>query len=497
MRKLRIGVMDLVAHSAKPSLWGRFMAPNFAGIMPQVTAAWCEEMGHDVTYICFTQYKDLPRSLDSFDLVILGALTTSAQLAYSLSNIFRSKGAVTALGGPHARGYPQHAAKYFDYVFGLTDKKVLSEVLQDCSPHRPEGLNVSAKKHPPALPTIRQRWKFIKAALDKAPFLKIIPIVGSLGCPYSCSFCYDANVHFQQLNLDEMKEDFPFLLTKFKRPIISFYDPNFGVQIDRYLDFIEENVPPGSIDFYAESSLSFLSEPRLQRLKKCGFKVMIPGIESWYEAGEKSKTGKKTGMDKVKQVSQHINLILSYIPYLQANFIFPFDSDEGEEPFELTKCFIDLSPGAFPVYCLLTAYGQSAPLNREYQEQNRILHLPFYFLDSQQAMNVVPKNYSWTEFYKHYTSLAQYSFRKKAMMARYKANKSTLWRWMNVFRGLHFSKIINYSKEFLNLFQSDRQFKKFYLQETSEVPQYYLQWMCKSLGPLWEWLPKDSIGEAS
>ncbi|UCH93742.1 MAG: radical SAM protein [Candidatus Aminicenantes bacterium] len=489
MQKLRIGVIDLVAHSVKPSLYGRVMAPNFAGIMPQVVAVWCEEMGHDVTYICFTRDKDLPKSLKTFDLVIMGVLTKSAQLAYSLSNLFRSQGAVTALGGPHARCYPQDAANHFDYVLGFTDKELVSEVLKDCSPHRPEGLIMSAKKHPSSLPNIRQRWKFIKAALDKAPFIKIIPIVGSLGCPYSCHFCYDSAVPFQSLNLEEMKEDFIFLLKKLKRPRLSFYDPNFSVQIDRYLDLIEENVPPGSIDFYAESSLSFLTESRLQRMKKNGFKVMVPGIESWYEMGEKSKTGKKSGMEKVRQVSEHINLIMSYIPYLQANFMFPFDSDEGAEPFELTKRFVDLSPGAFPAYSLLTAFGQAAPLNLEYQKQNRILPLPFYLLDCQQAMNVVPKNYSWTEFYNHYISLAQYTVTRQAMIKRYKVNTSPLWRWMNVFRGLHFFKVINFCKEFLSHFQTDENFKKFYLQESSKVPQYYLQWMRKSLGPFWEWLP--------
>jgi hypothetical protein len=488
-KKLRIGVIDLVAHSVKPSLWGRAMAPNFAGIMPQVVSVWCEEMGHDVTYICFTRYKDLEGCWDIFDLVILGSLTTSAPMAYSLSNLFRSRGAITAIGGPHARCYPADAANHFDYVFGFTDKELLAEVLGDCSHHRPEGLVISAKKHPSSLPGIKQRWKFINTALDKAPFIKIIPIVGSLGCPYSCNFCFDSTVPYQPLDLEVMKEDIPFLLKEVKRPRLSFYDPNFSVQIDRYLDFIEENVPTDSIDFYAESSLSFLTESRLQRMKKNGFKVMIPGIESWYEMGEKSKTGKKSGMEKVEQIARHINLILDYIPYLQANFLFPLDSDEGAEPFELTKRFLDLSPGAFPVFSLLTAFGQAAPLNYEYQKQNRILPLPFYFMDCQLAMNVVPKNYSWTEFYKYFIDLAKYAVTKKAMIKRYKSNKSLLWRWMNVFRGLHFSSVINYCREFLQRFQSDRQFKKFYLQETSEVPQYYIHWMRKSLGPLWEWFP--------
>jgi hypothetical protein len=33
---------------------------------------------------------------------------------------------------------------------------------------------------------------------------------------------------------------------------------------------------------------------------------------------------------------------------VQANFVFGLDGDEGKEPFELTKEFVNRSPGAFP-----------------------------------------------------------------------------------------------------------------------------------------------------
>ena len=66
------------------------------------------------------------------------------------------------------------------------------------------------------------------------------------------------------------------------------------------MDAIEEAVPPGRIDFIAES-LSLLSEPHLQRLQRNGFKALLPGIESWYDLGEKSKTGKMQGMEKVRR----------------------------------------------------------------------------------------------------------------------------------------------------------------------------------------------------
>ena len=67
-------------------------------------------------------------------------------------------------------------------------------------------------------------------------------------------------------------------------------------------------LPRRRISFIAESSLSLLSEERLKRLKANGFKGMLPGIESWFEMGAKSKTGRATGLEKVRQVSEHVNM---------------------------------------------------------------------------------------------------------------------------------------------------------------------------------------------
>ena len=81
-------------------------------------------------------------------------------------------------------------------------------------------------------------------------------------------------------------------------------------------------------------------------------------------------------MDKVEQVAEHVNMILRYIPYVQTNFVLGLDGDMGPEPFELTKRFLDLSPGAFPAYSLLSAFGRAAPLNLEYQRAGPRASLP-------------------------------------------------------------------------------------------------------------------------
>jgi hypothetical protein len=496
VRKLRIGVIDLVTKGPTHALYARVMYANLASIMPQVIAVWCEEEGHDVTFICYTGFENLVEELpDRVDLVFVGAFTEAGQLAYALSNLFRSKGAVTVLGGPHARSYPQDARQYFDYVVGFTDKRVIRDLLQDCSQHRPLGVCVAAKQQPTTLPGVRERWKFIEPTLQKAPLIKIVPMLGSLGCPYTCSFCIDSLVPYQALEYSVIKEDLRFLLAKFRRPRIGWHDPNFGVHFNDTMDAIEEAVPLDSVDFIAESSLSLLSEPHLRRLKQNGFKAILPGIESWYDLGNKSKTGKMKGIDKVRQVSEHVNLIMRYIPYVQTNFVLGLDVDEGPEPFELTKRFVDMTPGAFPAYSLLSAFGQAAPVNVEYQRAHRVLPVPFQFVNAYQDMNVKPKHYSWPDFYDHVLDLSKYSYSWHSIINRYRAIKAMIPRWMNVLRAVSSSGFgrIKYHEDVRRRLDIDRQFRRFLEQETTELPEFYVNRIRKELGLFWEWLPEGAL----
>lgn len=499
MSKLHIGIIDLLTNSGKPSLWGRIMMGNYAGIMPQAIAVWCRESGHEVSYFCYTSSKDLKHCIQNFDFALISAFTQSAQMAYAMSSLLRSRGTITALGGPHARSYPADAARYFDYVFGLTNKSLLLEVLADLSPRRPQGIFLSASKQPDIIPGVRKRWPFIKIALNRAPLVKVIPMIASFGCPYSCGFCVDAHNPYQPLDLETIKEDLLFITASVKNPIVAWCDNNFGIHFNEIMTVIEENITPGRISFIAESSLSVLNEKNVVRMKKNGYKVLLPGIESWYKFGNKSNTPGITGVEKVEKVSRQINMILSHIPYLQINFIFPLDEDHGSEPFELTQQFIEKTPGVFPSYAMLSAFGCSAPDNIQYQRENRIIPVPFHVLDAQMDMNVRPKHYSWPDFYRHLKSLTKKTFSKKILRKRFRANPSVPLKLLNLFRGIT-SQGIGRTKlcdRFLNRFERDGEFRAFFQQDTLEMPRFYLDWVRKDLGPLWEWLPEGAMDPGS
>ncbi|HEV7502499.1 MAG TPA: hypothetical protein VGQ33_20925, partial [Vicinamibacteria bacterium] len=217
--------------------------------------------------------------------------------------------------------------------------------------------------------------------------------------------------------------------------------------------------------------------------------------ESWYSLGGKSKSGGRTGLDKVEQVSEHVNTILRYIPYVQANFVLGLDEDVGEEPFELTKRFVDLTPGAFPAYSLLSAFGQAAPLNLELQRDGRVLPTPFHFLDNNKATNVRPKNYTWPKLYDNIIDLRRHSFSWRAIGRRMRANRVQTARWMNFVRAVSAEGFgrIKHDSNVRRLLDEDTSVRSFFEGESATIPTFYTDRVRQDLGPWWDALPEQSL----
>lgn len=490
---MRVTIIDLVTEGPATDPFSRVMNANFASIMPQMAGAWCEQLGHHVHYECYTGFEDLPAMLnDGADIVFISGFTRSALTAYAISNLYRRRGAVTVLGGPHARCYPEDAAKYFDYVLGFTDRTVIEDILKDCAPHRPEGMIVSAAKQPTSLPSLESRWRFVAANMAKAPLMKIVPMIASTGCPYTCAFCIDSTVDYQPLGFDQMEEDLRFLAKHAPGVKVGWHDPNFGIRFDDYLGAIERAVPPRKLKHIAESSLALLSEANLKRMKNVGFEAILPGVESWYDFGNKSKARVASGEAKVKQLAEHVNTILRYILFVQTNFVLGLDSDAGAEPFELTKKFVDLVPGAYPAFSMFTCYGRAAPMNLGLQKAGRILPFPFLFLDSTRSMNVRPLNYTWEDFYEKNTDLVRHAWTGARVWKRFLANTHLTTRFLNVIRAVS-SMRVRHQTQLQALLKSDASMKRYYEGESAVLPMFYRAKIAQSLGSLYAALPDGAV----
>jgi hypothetical protein len=493
---MRVGLIDLLGKEPPRNAYSRFMRANNASIMAQVVAVWCEELGHEVSFAYYSGPELIAGGLpDDLDILFINSFSQTALVAYAMSAQYRAKGVVTVLGGPHARSYTEHSRRYFDYVIGFCDRQLIQDLLQDGSQHRPLGVYLSAARQPDDLPGLRQRWKFLWPAMERARLLRLVPMIGSLGCPYTCSFCVDAQVPYQALDFEGLKADLRFFQDlKLPRAVVAWHDPNFGVRFDDYLDAIEASVRPGSLTFLAESSLSLLEEPNLRRLRHNGFKVIAPGIESWFGIGDKSKLRKVGGMEKVRRIAEKVNLVRAYVPYVQCNLIFGLDLDEGPEPFELTKQFVDLAPGIYPYFSLVTSFGRNAPDNLAYQRAGRVLAVPFHFLDLLQSMNVRPLHYDWPEFYDQICGVFAHAFSGRALARRAMAPGSLPVRVEQLFRGLAAERgnRLRYHQS-MRQWMDEEEMRGFFEGATDKIPTRMVETIRGHLGPLWESLPEDAI----
>src|ERR1019366_2663467 len=230
-----------------------------------------------------------------------------------------------------------HASPYFDYICKLTDKQTIQTILARPERHA-RAVVLDAPAQPTELPTVEQRVRFIDHNLAKnvaRRFVRTVPMIGSVGCPYACHFCVDAVVPYKTLPYGQVVDDLRFIARRYGSDTLVFWhDPNFGVRFDEYMAVIAES--GAGLMHGGETSLSLLGDEHLKEMKKNRWVVQVPGIESWNGFSDKGGSGRTTGLEKVRRVADHVNRVLSYVPYVQTNFVLGLDDDAGDQPFELT-----------------------------------------------------------------------------------------------------------------------------------------------------------------
>ncbi|MBI3185154.1 MAG: radical SAM protein [Myxococcales bacterium] len=494
MRRLRVGVLDLLSNDLhEPYFQRRVLAPNYSSVMPQCVGVWAEELGHQVFYETFTGREEvLERFPEDLDVLFISCFSRASFLAYGLSQAFRRKGVVTVLGGPHARSFFGHARRYFDYVCLLTDRELIRSLLSGPSQQR-QGLVLEAPEQPRSLPGLRERSRFVDVGIRKSTFLfRAVPILGSLGCPYSCGFCVDASIPYRPLPFEGLVDDLRCVEERYgQSTMVGWHDPNFGVRFKDYMRAID--LSGTRLMHVAESSLSILSEARLRALEERRFVAMLPGIESWFDCGPKGGAAKLVGEKKALRVAEHLNLVQRHIPYVQANFVLGLDSDSGDEPWSLTKRFVELSPGVLPTFSLMTDFG-NAPLSEELRAQGRTLRVPYPLLDNNFAVNITLKHYSPLEFYDRVIDLNEQCFSRRAFWRRFRTTPHWLVKLINLGRamGEGRGRLAHYRLVRERL-AKDQGFHRFAKGEQPLAPESFFQDIRRQLGRYQELVPPELL----
>jgi hypothetical protein len=475
---LKIGVIELLAAGCSPT-WRQTVedfltTKQYASIMPQNVAVWARQLGHQVHYATFYGQGDPKIKLPSdLDYVFMSVYTKDSALSYALAKLYRLEGTVTVIGGPHAKSFPEDCLRFFDLVVTQCDQALVSDILGG---HFDLNTIISSGRTLAVLPSLEERMPEVRAASflrgKKPYFATMVPLLASLGCPYSCNFCTDWNNPYSVLPTDQLEADLKYLSANYPGVKVSFQDPNFAVQFDKTLEVLER-VPEGQQNPYVmESSLSILKGARMERLRDTNCFFVAPGVESWTDYSNKAGVGSKVGAEKVQVVAEHLELLQSYVPGVQVNLMYGLDTDHGSEPVELTKEFMSLTPFAWPVLNIPVPFG-GTPLHDDYLADGRVLEaMPFSFYYFPYLVTTL-KNYDPVTYYQGLLDMLLHYSNRRFWWRRLGTTNSQTLRLLFTVRTLRAKEGISQFRRILKMLTTDSQFRNFHEGGSTELPEFY------------------------
>jgi hypothetical protein len=490
-----VGIIDLLYDripSRRPDPYGYYFRKQFMGIAPQAVAVWCRQLGHRVHYCTYWGQAD-PLSLlpNDVDVLFVSSYTQSSALAYALAIVFKRRGALTVIGGPHARSFAADCTRFFDIVVNDCDCQLIDDILS----RRFDSPQIVSSGRPlKEFPSVEERMPEISIASfyqGRPRPASFVPILSSLGCPYSCGFCVDWNSTYVTLPTDRLHADLDFLSRHYPRLLVAYHDPNFAVRFDITMDVMMRIPSHRRNPYIMESSLSILKEGRLSRLAQTNCVYVAPGVESWTDYANKSGTGSHTGRKKLEKVIAQLDILGKYVSGIQANFMFGADGDQGNEPVALTKEFIHRMPEIWPTINIPTPYG-GTPLYDQLHREGRILAtMPFSFYYSPYLATTI-KHYDPPTFYDRLIELNLARASGAMLLRRLATPTTTAIRFVNAVRTFETWFELRELRRIRSMLASDAQFRTFHEGHSQTLPAFYSSLFERRLGRYAELLPREA-----
>jgi len=482
---MRVGIIELLTGStsrnwAEHTYNSRFRK-QFASIMPQAVAVWCRQLGHQAFYATYYGQKDPMRLLpDDLDFVFISTFTHASALAYSLAKLYRRKKVLTVIGGPHANAFPTDCLRFFDIVVQECDKSLIDDILQS----RFNRHSIVKSCRPlENVPSVQERLAEIKIASfarGRPSMFSSVPILSSLGCPYKCDFCVEWNKPFVTFPTESIETDLRFVAENFGKVVVAFHDPNM-IDLDRVLGAME-TIPLKSRNPYALScSLSVLKNSRLARLRETNCAYVGLGVESWNDYSTKAGTGKNVGWTKLERIAARFAELHAYVPSLGACFIFGTNSDEGDEPIELTKEFIRRVPYVWPAINTPAPFGGTALYENCLRQERILKYLPFHFYFTP-YLAMKPLNYSPVEYYEKLVGLISFATSLYISANRVAKTKNFALKTLQELRTLALRNQLLEMKRILRHLKADKSFRRFHEGQHNSLPNFYYARFKQALG---------------
>jgi radical SAM superfamily enzyme YgiQ (UPF0313 family) len=384
------------------------------------------------------------------DLAALSVRTSCANRAYAISDLLRSRGIRTVLGGIHPTILPEESKRHADAVVIGEAEGTWPLVIQD---FRRNALKpFYARTAAPDLKNLPLPRRDLLRSPDRA-FFCIPTIQTGRGCPHQCTFCSVTKLHGGSYRKRPVKEivhelramgisklDLRRPLAFWQDKLLFFLDDNLFADRNYARDLLVR-LKPFKKMWYTQAAVSLAKDPTLLRLaRESGCRIVSLGFDSVVQS---SLDQANKAFNQTQFYAEAVKRIHRAGLMVAASMMFGFDEDDSGV-FEKTLKFTLESGVDFASFHILTPYP-GTPFFDQIMKEGRLLVPPgdwrkfdtqhVVFQPKRMTLEELQEGYHWV--WREFTS-----WRSIRVRARQTANAGFFWPVNLFLKGLFSSSLI-------------------------------------------------------
>ncbi len=318
-------------------------------------AAVLEREGHEVRIMDspVNNYAagDIMTEISTFqpELVGIAAITSLANVTKELCDLIKRQfpDVTILLGGPHVTIKAEELAETTAADIFVKDEadNVICDIVKDLQKYKElKIINAGKVKDLSTIPFPARhllgdlkKYTSLPNTYKKDPHC--MQMVTSRGCPYTCTFCFDAKGFFRQRSVQNVMDEIHMLKEKYNIKEIAFWDDILTINKKWTADFCSAMEKEGVV-WSCYTRLDLIDEAMLKAMKKAGCWNIFFGIESGSQKVLDIITKKMT----IDQMRKAVNLVKKSGIEIRGSFVLGLPGETPEIGRETINFAIELDP---------------------------------------------------------------------------------------------------------------------------------------------------------